>query len=139
MVAKYEDKYPGMKCKEDKHLDIQSDVRDMKEVESESIDLIIDKGTFDTILCSEYSRRNAAAMLGEIYRTLKTGGTYICITYGVPEKRVPYFEQKNFEWKIEFHKVTKTTIDKNEAIAKKGGPTDTEATSFHYIYAIKKL
>ena len=137
MVARYEDKYPGMKCKLARTIDLLSDVRDMKEVESESIDLIIDKGTFDTILCSEYSRRNAAAMLGEIYRTLKTGGTYICITYGVPEKRVPYFEQKNFEWKIEFHKVTKMTIDKNEAIAKKGG--ESEATSFHYIYAIKKL
>lgn len=91
MTSRYGDKYPKMSCKFQKLLDVLSDVRDMKEVESESMDMILDKGTFDTILCSEYSRRNAAAMLGEIYRALKNGGTYICITYGSPEKRIPYF------------------------------------------------
>ncbi len=114
MNAKYEERYPKMKCKLEITVDLHSDVRDMKEIESDSIDMILDKGTFDTILCSEYSRRNAAAMLGEIYRVLKSGtGTYICVTYGQPDKRIPYFEQKNFEWKIEVHKVSKVTINKN--------------------------
>ena len=52
--------------------------------ESEEFDIIIDKGTFDTILCSEYSKRHASSMLNEIFRILQPRGTYICISYGLP-------------------------------------------------------
>lgn len=51
-------------------IDIEGDIRETKMPE-DSFQIIIDKGTFDTILCSEYSRRHASSMLKEVYRILK--------------------------------------------------------------------
>ena len=59
-------------------------------------DFIFDKACFDAIVCGDNSMVNATQMLTEIHRTLNDGGTYMCVSIGVPEKRMNYFEQ--FEW-----------------------------------------
>ena len=53
--------------------------------EDGSFDAVIDKGTFDSVLCGDGSGPNADLMLNEIHRVLSPSGVYICITYGQPE------------------------------------------------------
>jgi ubiquinone/menaquinone biosynthesis C-methylase UbiE len=63
------------------------DARDLK-YEDNIFDLVIDKSTTDSILCGEKSFLNAAIVMKEVQRVLKTGGIYIVISYGSPENRV---------------------------------------------------
>lgn len=37
-------------------------------------------------------------MLSEISRVLKNKGYYICVSYGDPEIRFNYFENKSYNW-----------------------------------------
>lgn len=67
------------------------DVRAMQALEKGSFDCVIDKGTFDSILCGEGSDTNAEKTLSEIYRVLAPTGVYVCISYGIPEQRESYF------------------------------------------------
>ncbi|KAJ6899702.1 hypothetical protein NC652_025989 [Populus alba x Populus x berolinensis] len=48
--------------------DIGMDVRDMSEFQSGSFNAVIDKGTLDSILCGNDSRKNAPRMLKEVWR-----------------------------------------------------------------------
>jgi ubiquinone/menaquinone biosynthesis C-methylase UbiE len=66
------------------------DVRSLQ-YEDGTFDAVIDKGTFDSMLCGDGSGPNADQMLGEIYRVLSPTGVYICISYGLPEQRLGYF------------------------------------------------
>ncbi len=54
---------------------------------NESFDVVIDKSTLDAILCGKQSFMNAAIMLAEVQRVLKTGGIYLIISYGSPATR----------------------------------------------------
>ena len=66
------------------------DAMDMK-FEDETFDIVIDKSTLDAILCGNESFLNAAKMIMEVQRVLKTGGLYIVISYGNPENRYFHF------------------------------------------------
>ena len=46
------------------------------------------KGTLDAILCGENSFFNAAVLIKEAQRVLKTGGIYLVISYGHPKTRI---------------------------------------------------
>ena len=79
----------------------EMDVRDMNEFEDETFDLIIDKSTFDSLLCSEQSFINIDLMTREISRILKIGGIYLIISYGRPEFRLFYLNKKNLSFDIQ--------------------------------------
>ena len=68
----------------------QMDVKALQ-YENEIFDAVIDKGTFDSVLCGDGSGPNAEQMLSEIHRVLAPNGVYICISYGVKEARMGYF------------------------------------------------
>lgn len=65
-----------------------ADALNMPEFKDESFDVVIEKSTLDAILCGDKSFLNAAKMLKEVQRILKTGGLYIIISYGSPENRL---------------------------------------------------
>lgn len=65
-----------------------ADALSMPEYKDESYDVVIEKSTLDAILCGDKSFLNAAKMLKEVQRILKTGGLYIIISYGSPENRL---------------------------------------------------
>ncbi len=67
------------------------DVLDMSELSSGEFNIVLDKGTLDSVLCGDNSVPNAEKMMQEIYRILSPGGFYICITYGDEEHRKKYF------------------------------------------------
>lgn len=53
--------------------------------------VVLDKGTLDSILCGDNSVPNAEKMMQEIFRILAPGGVYVCITYGDEEHRKKFF------------------------------------------------
>ena len=73
--------------------------KDLSEFEDGAFDAVIDKACFDSILCGENSKPNSEKALNEIHRVLTPTGVYICISYGVPSKRLSYFENDAFSWK----------------------------------------
>ena len=73
-------------------------------------------------------------MLGEIHRVLSPTGVYICMTYGVPEQREPYFRNQAFDWNVFSHKVAKPTISTAAVIDSKSE----DAKNFHYIFVMRK-
>jgi ubiquinone/menaquinone biosynthesis C-methylase UbiE len=66
------------------------DVLDMSEFKNSEFNVVVDKGTLDSVLCGDNSEPNAHKMLSEIYRVLHPNGTYVCITYGDEEHRRKY-------------------------------------------------
>lgn len=66
------------------------DVLDMKFKNGE-FDIVLDKGTLDSVLCGDNSAPNVEKMLSEVYRVLSPNGIYVCVTYGVEEQRKDYF------------------------------------------------
>ena len=69
------------------------DICDMREFESNSFDMAIDKSTIDALLCGDDSFLKVAQMLKETQRVLKTDGVYFAISYGKPESRSFHFVQ----------------------------------------------
>jgi len=57
-------------------LDQTMDVKTM-DFQDSSFDLIVDKATFDSIICGESSTKNINKALSEIYRVLKENGVYV--------------------------------------------------------------
>jgi ubiquinone/menaquinone biosynthesis C-methylase UbiE len=102
MQEAYKDKYPTMPFE-------QMDVRSMN-YDDGAFDAIVDKGTFDSILCGDGSGPNADQMLSEIHRVLSAQGVYICISYGVKETRLKYFAKADYSWTVFQHMVAKPTI-----------------------------
>lgn len=68
------------------------DVTDMSAFRTGMFDLAIDKSTIDALLCGVSAFEKVAFMLKETQRVLRTGGTYIAISYGRPEGRSFHFE-----------------------------------------------
>lgn len=126
MEEKYKQKYPKMEWK-------VMDVLNMSEFPKETFNTIIDKGTFDCIVCGDNSTPNAAKMMQEIYRILAPGGHYMVITYGDQEFRKKYFETQPWSFNAP-DRIAKpsamvaTTINADESDPK----------NFHYVYTMTK-
>ena len=83
------------------------DCTDLK-YENEQFDLIIDKGTIDAIVCGKFAALNVAKMMKQCQRTLKTGGTFVAISYGTPENRAFHFLREHLKLSLQTFKITKT-------------------------------
>ena len=84
---------PGMQWLVDDALDMQFD--------DESFDAVLDKSTLDAILCGKQPALKASQMLAEVQRVLKTGGVYIIISYGSPDKRLPHVQRPHLAFDVE--------------------------------------
>ena len=92
-------------------------------------DVILDKCTLDCVLCGDKSFNRASLMMQNVYRVLKPGGCYICVSYGMPDARLGYLKNKFLNWTIEHAKIAKTPLDQF---------TSVELSQFHYIYICSK-
>ena len=79
----------------------EMDVRNLKDFQNETFDLVIDKSTMDALLCGNQAFINVALMTKEISRILKTGGIYFIISYGRPEYRLFHLQRKHLAFDIE--------------------------------------
>jgi len=69
------------------------DARNMSLIPDQCFDLAIDKALFDSLLCSMQNLADIQSLLQEACRVLKFGGSYVMISHGEPESRVPYIKQ----------------------------------------------
>lgn len=56
-----------------------------------SFDLVIDKSTIDSLMCSDTPITNVAKMLFHSYRVLADDGYYFALSYAKPSERMPHF------------------------------------------------
>ena len=113
------------------------DVKSMN-IDEGSVDAIIDKACFDAILCGENSGPHSEAMLNEIHRVLSPNGVYICITYGVPDNRIGYFNGKNYDWTVFTQKAAKPTISTSKVIGEGDSKDIDQNKNYHFIYIMRK-
>jgi len=87
----------------------------------ETFDVVVDKGTMDSLLC------------GEISRVLKPNGCFVIISYGVPDNRLNYLEKEDiYSWSVVTHTVPKPTVSAAAV------PSAEDANGVHYIYVCSK-
>jgi ubiquinone/menaquinone biosynthesis C-methylase UbiE len=122
--------------------DICCDVRDMKnDFEDETFDIVVDKGTLDSVLCGAYSSQNCRKMFREVSRVLKSKGYYICISYGDPDIRKGYFDVPEYEWAIMSpspYKIFKPNVSQADV---EFDDKDKEKNKdyYHYVYVLQKV
>eukprot|EP00163_Fabomonas_tropica_P012536 TRINITY_DN23861_c0_g1_i1.p2 TRINITY_DN23861_c0_g1~~TRINITY_DN23861_c0_g1_i1.p2 ORF type:complete len:208 (-),score=59.36 TRINITY_DN23861_c0_g1_i1:121-744(-) len=94
-------------------------------------DVAIDKGCSDSLLCGEGSTANYAKYLTDVSRVLKPNGTFIVVSYGVPDHRLNHIDKPEYGWTVDVATVPKPSI---------GNMADDEADSanVHYVYTMKK-
>ncbi|KAA6390389.1 MAG: putative protein kinase domain protein [Streblomastix strix] len=85
-------------------------------LEKNSFDIVIDKGTTDTIFCGENSFRNIRRLLHNISDVLKPDGLLISISHRAPDKREKHFNnQIKYGWIMAVQKInTQDEKDKQE-------------------------
>ena len=99
----------------------------------ETFDVVVDKGTLDSVLCGEGSTANVAKMCGEVSRVLKPTGCFFIVSYGVPDNRLNYLEKEDvYSWNVTVHTVAKPTVSAAAV------PSSEDANGVHYIYVCTK-
>jgi len=121
-----------MKAKHEDKQEMQWQKMDVRKLEfaDGTFDVVIDKGTLDSVLCGEGSTKNCAQMCKEVSRVLKPGGTYIVVSYGQPDYRLNYFDKPEYNWNIlPATSVPKPTVSVVE---------EQDPANVHYIYIMTK-
>jgi SAM-dependent methyltransferase len=110
---------------EKQNLPLDYRVLDARNLTSEfginSFDAVIDKGTFDAMMCGKNNTLNVSRLCEEVSKVLKKGGIFLEITYGKPDSRLEYLDPEKYGWELQY-----TTISKND-------------NSFHHIYWMIKI
>uniref|UniRef100_A0A7S0SX50 Methyltransferase domain-containing protein n=1 Tax=Chromulina nebulosa TaxID=96789 RepID=A0A7S0SX50_9STRA len=107
------------------------DALNMEYIPEECFDLIIDKGLFDSQLCTQKNITNIRKLINEMYRVLKPGGTYIVISHGPPDNRLGYL-QRSLPWKVNYQSIEKQQVHGYE------NENEDEWHKYHYIYTCTK-
>ena len=100
-----------------------------------NFDIVIDKGTLDSILCSDESSHNANRCVAEINRILQPNGSLFCVSYGIPDYRSQYFETIP-GWNLNIEKIQKPIIDSVSQEEEEVGKGN--EMNYHYIYVCQK-
>lgn len=79
-------------------------------------DVVIDKGTLDSIMTSPVASGSVETMMLLIYRSLKKGGVYILISRGKPQVRVHLFKGVGLKWNLEETKSFQHPIIQSQTI-----------------------
>ena len=95
-----------------------------------AFDVVIDKGTLDSVLCGDGATEGIHKALKEVSRIMNYNGVFVCISYGVPEYRLPYFENSDERWSIEIQKIRKPMIDEPTNIQNQ----DDLEEQYHHVY-----
>lgn len=80
------------------------DVTELKFADAQ-FNVIMDKGTLDSLLCGDNSTANAAKYCQEASRVLQADGVFFIVSYGTPENRMSYLEQEEYGWSVNVHTI----------------------------------
>ena len=72
-------------------------------LKEENIDLIMEKGLLDAILCGEDREENSFKMLKNIDDAVQRGAVFLCISHAQPYTRLDFFNQ--FSWNVGIKKL----------------------------------
>jgi hypothetical protein len=103
--------------------------------EDESIDCVIDKGLFDSLICNSNGTVTIQQYIIEVERILKEKGVFFLVSHGNPEQRLQYLEQFDADephytpWNIEVEAVLKPRQFTEEVL----NPDDPDHLYFVYI------
>lgn len=92
-----------------------------------TFDVVIDKGTVDSLLCGTNSFHNVYQMNKNIARVLRKGGRYIVVTYGQPDTRIDHYRRKKLHFDVEHKTVDKPVFS-----------SDASPTSSYHVYIMTK-
>ena len=92
-----------------------------------AFDVVIDKGTVDSLLCGGNSFHNVYVMNKNVTRVLKRGGRYIVVTYGQPDTRIDHYRRKKLRFDVEHKTVDKPVFS-----------SDASPTSNYHVYVMTK-
>merc|ERR1711881_485963 len=95
--------------------------------------VVMDKGTIDSILCGEGSTHNAHKTLMEVSRVLSPNGVYVAVSHGQPSYRLTYLQRPEFGWNVKIHTVQKPMMGMTASSAGGG-----EMDNVHYCYICVK-
>eukprot|EP00758_Cryptobia_borreli_P001976 Tbor_TRINITY_DN2683_c0_g1::TRINITY_DN2683_c0_g1_i1::g.17986::m.17986 len=112
---------------QDRMIWVNMDARKM-EFPNNSFDIVIDKGTVDSLLCGSNSFQSVYQMNKSVARVLKRGGKYIVITYGQPDTRIDHYRRKKLHFDVEHKTIQKPIFN-----------SDISPTSNYYVYVITKI
>jgi len=109
----------------------QMDCRSM-EFPDGVFNVVLDKGSLDSILCGEGSTHNAQKTLQEVTRVLSPNGVYLCVSHGQPSYRLTYLQRPEFGWSVKIHTVQKPMMGMTASLA------SDDKDNVHYIYVCTK-
>ena len=92
-----------------------------------TFDVVIDKGTIDSLLCGSNSFHNVYQMNKQVSRVMKKGGKYVAVTYGQPDTRIDHYRRKRLHFEVEHKTVDKPVFS-----------SDASPTSNYHVYLITK-
>ena len=81
---------------------IQGDCQDLP-FRDQSFDVVIDKGTFDCIVCHEDVDKSTKLYCSEVNRVLSGNGLFLVISHGNPEMRLRYVLRDEYPWKCQLN------------------------------------
>jgi EEF1A lysine methyltransferase 4 len=92
---------------------------------SESFDMVLDKSTIDSLMCSDTPLTNVAAMVDEAYRVLKPGGVYFVVSYASAATRIEHITREHVNWAVERKDISRFNEDGEILV--------------HFLYICRKL
>lgn len=104
-----------------------------------TFNVVLDKGTMDSILCGKGSIENVSKMCQEVSRVLKPDGVFIIVSYGMPCNRLQYLQEETYKWRVSVKTVLKPSATASSSAPAATDATDpTDASSVHYVYVCQK-
>lgn len=116
------------------------DIQNMS-YEDGSFDVVLDKAALDAVICGDEGMCDPNKVISEVYRVLKNEGFYICISYGMPEFRMDYFQNPAQKWKIAHISLRKLLFFNILFVAKEVISTQSSQAGIeycHHIYVCRK-
>lgn len=106
-----------------KYPELVYEVMDVTEMTypDKSFDLVIDKSTIDSLMCSDTPYLNVAKMLYNCYRVLADDGIYFALSYAKPSERMRHLKREHINFDI-------TVTEVKE-----------EGKDTHYVYVGRKV
>lgn len=78
-------------------------------------DAVIDKALLDTLVTGGHAFPRVRDMLAEVYRILRPGGVYFCVSHSAAATRLPYLaHDSSKQWRIEVARIEKAPPARTE-------------------------